>query len=114
MNIFGQEDALYNQFALKSFRSFLGLCFLNGFQVVSSIYFQATGRPIKAATLSLSRQVLFLIPMILLLPRFFGVEGILFAGPVADGLAFVLAAIFILLEMRHLNTAHMQVNETEE
>lgn len=114
VNIFGQEDALYNQFALKSFRSFLGLCFLNGFQVVSSIYFQATGRPIKAATLSLSRQVLFLIPMILLLPRFFGVEGILFAGPVADGLAFVLAAIFILLEMRHLNTAHMQVNETEE
>lgn len=114
VNIFGQEDALYNQFALKAFRVFLGVCFLNGFQVVSSIYFQATGRPVKAATLSLSRQILFLIPMILLLPRFFGVEGILFAGPVADGLAFVLAAIFILVEMRHLSTAHSKTIETED
>src|SRR5699024_5764893 len=72
INVFGQEEALYNQFALKCFRIFLMMCALNGFQIVSSTFFQAIGKPVKAAALSLSRQILFLIPMLIVLPKIFG------------------------------------------
>lgn len=111
INLFGQENDLYNNFALMSFRIFLFCCILNAFQVVSSIFFQAIGKPVRATVLSLSRQILFLIPAMLILPIFFGLEGILYAGPAADSLAFVLALVFILVEMRHLNRLHVSTKE---
>ncbi|MHC1748616.1 MAG: MATE family efflux transporter [Cellulosilyticaceae bacterium] len=106
VSIFGQAEGLYNEFAIKCFKTFLMLCMTSGFTIVSSIYFQAIGHPMKAAILSLSRQVGFLIPMILILPRFFGVDGVLYAGPVADGLAFLLAGLFVFKEIHHLNASH--------
>lgn len=101
--LFGQEDALYNEFAMKCFKIFLMLCILTGFQIMASIFFQALGKPMKAATLSLSRQILFFLPALLILPRFLGLEGCLFAGPVADGLSFLLASIFMRNEIKHLD-----------
>ncbi len=65
-----------------------------GFQIVSSNYFQATGKPKKAALLGLSRQVLILIPALIILPKFFGLTGVWAAGPVADFVASMLTAIF--------------------
>lgn len=102
ISMFGSEDGLYNEFAIKCFRIFLLFCILNGFQTVSSIYLQAVGKPVKAAILSLSRQIVFLVPAAIILPMFIGVEGVLWSGPVADGLAFLLALIFIIYEMRQL------------
>ncbi len=102
ISIFGQEDALYNAFAVKTFRTFLALCFVAGFQITSSHFFQAVGKPMRAATLSLSRQVLFLVPLVLILPMFMGLDGVLYAGPIADGCAAVLSAVFISIEMRRL------------
>ena len=113
INVFGQEEALYNQFALKCFRIFLMMCALNGFQIVSSTFFQAIGKPVKAAALSLSRQILFLIPMLIVLPKIFGVEGALYSGPVADFAAFLLAAFFIAHEMRNLNTSISRTSQRE-
>ena len=55
-----------------------------GFQIISANYFQATGKPKHAMILSLSRQVMVLIPALLILPRFFGVYGILYAGPLSE------------------------------
>lgn len=98
VSIFGSEDGLYNEFAVKSFRIFLLFCPLTGFQTVAAIYLQAVGKPVKSAILSLSRQIIFFIPTILLLPMALGVDGILWTGPVADGLAFVLALGLILYE----------------
>lgn len=106
--VFGQGDALYQEFALKCFRLYLMFCFANGFQIVSSIYFQAIGKPIRSSILSLSRQILFLIPMLLILPIFFGVEGALYAGAVADAGAAVLAAAFIMYEMKRLDKKHLK------
>lgn len=103
VNIFGQEDALYNDFALRTFRVFLSVCFLNGFQMVTSIFFQAIGKPLKATLISLSRQILFLIPLFIILPAFTGVTGALYAGPIADAMAFLLALILVMFEMKHLN-----------
>ena len=103
VNIFGQEDALYNDFALRTFRVFLAVCFLNGFQMVTSIFFQAIGKPLKATLISLSRQILFLIPLFIILPAFTGVTGALYAGPIADAMAFLLALVLVMFEMKHLN-----------
>lgn len=89
ISLFGSEDALYNEFAIKAFRIFLMLCPLTGFQTVIAVYLQAVGKPIKSAILSLARQIIFFVPAALLLPRTLGVEGVLWTGPVADGLAFI-------------------------
>lgn len=102
VSLFGAEDGLYNEFAVKCFRIFLLFCILNGFQTVAGIYLQAVGKPIKSAIVSLSRQIVFLVPAAIIIPRFIGVEGVLWAGPVADGLAFLLALVLIVFEVIHL------------
>ena len=102
VNLFGTGNELYNEFAIKSFRIFLALCIFSSFNDVSSIYFQSIGKPIQSAVLSLSRQLVFLVPAILILSNLKGVEGLLFAGPIADGLAFILSTILITKEMANL------------
>ena len=97
VSLFGSEEGLYNEFAVKSFRTFLLFCPLTGFQTVAAI-----GKPAKSAILSLSRQIIFFIPAVLLLPMALGVEGVLWTGPVADGLAFVLSLAFIVYEREQL------------
>lgn len=81
VSIFGSESELYQEFAVKSLRIFLLLILLNGFQLCTGTFFQAVGKPVQATLISLSRQVLFLLPALLILPHFFGVEGALWAGP---------------------------------
>lgn len=102
VSIFGSEEGLYNEFAVKCFRIFLMLCPLNGFQTVAAIYLQAIGKPIKSAVVTLSRQIVFLVPVALLLPKAMGVVGVLWAGPTADALAFILALAMIVYEMKKL------------
>ncbi|SHI44239.1 MATE family efflux transporter [Lutispora thermophila] len=77
-----------------------------GFQIVSSAYFQAVGKPKQSMLLSLSRQVLLLIPMILILPTFMGLMGLFTAGPVADLSSSILTAIFLYFELKNLNRKH--------
>ncbi len=100
--IFGSGDENYMEFACLAFRIYLLLCICNGIQIPSGIFFQAIGKSIKSAVLSLSRQILFLIPALVILGKMFGIMGILSAGPVADGLAFVVAGILLFLEVKNL------------
>ncbi len=106
VSLFGSEEGLYNEFAVKAFRIFLMLCPLTGFQTVAAVYLQAVGKPVKSAILSLARQIIFFIPTALILPVFLGVEGVLWTGPVADGLAFLLALAFLIYERTHLQRSH--------
>ena len=108
VSLFGAESALYNEFAVKSFRIFLLFCILNGFQTVASIFVQAIERPVQAMVLSLSRQIVFLVPAVIVLPKYLGIDGVLWAGPAADGLAFVLALVVIVIELRKLKFADMK------
>ncbi len=101
--MFGNQGDLYTEFSVLSFRIFPMLCFLNGFTTVVAIFFQSIDRPIVSGLVSLSRQIIFLIPAIIALCSIIGLTGVLWAGPVADGLAFILALIFILLQLRKLN-----------
>ena len=102
VSIFGLEEGLYNEFAVMAFRIFLLLCPLTGFQTVVSVYLQAVGKPVKSAILSLARQIIFFVPAALILPKFLGVTGVLWTGPVADGLAFLLSLGLLIYERSQL------------
>lgn len=102
VSLFGSEEGLYNEFAVKAFRIFLMLCPLTGFQTVVAVYLQAVGKPVKSAILSLARQIIFFIPAALILPMFLGVVGVLWTGPVADGLAFLLSLGLLIYERKQL------------
>ena len=77
-----------------------------GFQIVSSNYFQAIGKAKISIFLGLSRQVILLIPLLFILPRFFGLNGVWMSGPCSDAIASIITAIFIFVEIRHLNKLH--------
>ena len=110
ISIFGSGDANYMEFACIAFRTYLLLCIVNGIQIPSGIFFQAIGKSIKSAILSLSRQIVLLIPAMIILGHSFGIMGVLYAGPVADGLAFALAIVLLVKEVRYLGK---QTNKSE-
>ena len=95
--LFGSESELYNEFAVKCFKIFLLACPINGLQMATSVFFQAIGKPTQATILSLSRQIVYLLPATLLLPLVLGVEGALWAGPLADVLAFITTLVMLKL-----------------
>ena len=103
IGIFGNENAGFTEFTVKCLRIYLFSIFCAGFQIVSTNYFQATGQPLKASILSSLRQLLLLIPLILILPLFMGLDGILYSAPIADVASAVIVAFFIVPEMKKLN-----------
>lgn len=114
ISIFGSGDELYNEFACLAFRVFLMLTLFNGIQIASGIFFQAIGKPAKSALLTLSRQILFFTSAAIILSNTFGVMGVLYAGPVSDGLAFLVSATLLIFERRSLNKKEKEeVSNTE-
>ena len=110
ISLFGKGDALYYEFAIHFMRTFLFLVIVNGVQLISSNFFAAIGKPVKGLLLSMTRQVFFLIPLILILPLFFGIDGVLYAGPVADGIAFLVSVLLISLEMKKMRSMEKAEN----
>ena len=106
--LFGTGDALYFEFTVRFMRIFLFMVLVNGVQLLSSNFFAAIGKPLKGVVLSLTRQVFFLVPLILILPLFMGLDGILFAGPIADSVAFVTTVLLIRREMNHIRRLEQQ------
>lgn len=100
IRLFGNESALYNEFAELCFRVYLSGILLCCVQKASSIFLQAVGKPVKATLLSLSRDVLFLTPGVVLFASAWGVTGMLWAAPAADVLAFALTLILLVREYR--------------
>lgn len=100
IGLFGDGSPEYVAFAVSYFRVFLFFTFLNFVQPITSNMFTAIGKPKKGMFLSLTRQILFLLPLLVALPLVMGIDGILYAGPIADGLAAVVSALFIMRELR--------------
>ena len=100
ISLFGDGDRLYFEFAVLFMRIYLFMVLVNGVQVLSSSFFTAIGKAMKGALLALTRQVFFLIPLILVLPLWFGIMGVLLAGPVADFAAFLLSVVMVGREFR--------------
>jgi putative MATE family efflux protein len=105
VSIFGQENELYNEFAVTCFHVMTVFIFVMGFQILSSIYFQSVGKAKNAIVLSLSRQFMFLLPCILILPLFFGIYGIMASYPVSDVLALILTIVLVVRESGRINKA---------
>ena len=116
VNLFGITDdemVRYTVFALKVQLLMLAPV---GYQIVGSNYFQATGQPLKSSILALSRQVLFLIPLLfvlpewlpILFPQFDGLDAIYIATPIADLLAILLVTVFIVIELRRLKSVEAE------
>lgn len=111
VSIFGSGDELYFKFAELYMRVYMMLVCLHGIQPLSVNYFTAIGNVRQGIVLSLSRQGFFLIPLLLLLPLIFGLDGALYAGPIADMLACALSLALVFRHFRKLTV--LQNKETE-
>lgn len=103
IGIFGSGSEEYFTFGIRYLRIYLLMTFVNGIQPLTSNFFTSIGKAWKGAFLSLTRQFLFLLPLILFLPHLFGIDGVLYAGPIADGMAFVTAMLLVRGEYRNLD-----------
>jgi len=104
--------ALYT-FAPWAMRAALMILPLNGFQIVSANMFAVTGRPKISILLNMLRQCIVLIPCLLIFGRIWGLWGIVAAGPVSDGLAFLFTGMMILFELRRLRAASSQAGSCQ-
>jgi Na+-driven multidrug efflux pump len=100
--LFGEGTEEYFQFGISYFRIYLFFICVNFIQPATSTFFSSIGKAIKGVFLALTRQIIFLLPLILLLPLKFGIDGILYAGPIADGLAAVIAFVMAMAEFRNI------------
>ena len=103
ISIFGKGDETYYRFAINYFRIFLFCTCVNCLQPITSTFLTAIGKPKGGMFLSLTRQIIFLLPLIVILPLIMGIDGIMYAGPIADGLAAVVAVIMIKREFSEEN-----------
>lgn len=110
---FNREDLELIRLGAHALQVFLILLPIIGFQIVGANYFQAVGKPKHAMFLSLSRQVIVLIPAVLILPRFFQFDGILMAGPVSDLVSSILTGIFVYKEFNSLDKKQRQRYELQ-
>lgn len=101
--IFGNENAQFTSFAVMCLRIYMFGIFTSGFQMVTTSYFQATGQALKASALSMLRQLIVLIPLILVLPLFMGLNGIIYSGPIADFVSAAIILVFAVIEIKKLN-----------
>lgn len=103
ISLFGNGSKEYYSFAENYFRIFLFFTFLNFLQPIASNFFTAIGKPKRGIFLSLTRQIIFLLPLILILPLITGIDGIMYAGPVADLMAGITSIAMVGYEFRKSN-----------
>jgi len=112
LSIFTTDTSLVAEASQAAKTIFLAF-YLVGFQIVASVFFQAIGKAVPAFIAAISRQVLCLLPLILILPRFFELDGVWLSFPIADGLSFAL--IFAIFTFQKRNLQHLAISgENEE
>ena len=108
--IFGaaNESSYYTAFAVKAFRTYLCMMILACVNKACFIFLQAVGKALASTLLSMFREVVFGVGFALLLPVFFGLDGVLYSMPVSDILTFVISAVIIMKTYRELNVEGVQ------
>ncbi|MCD7858330.1 MAG: MATE family efflux transporter, partial [Clostridiales bacterium] len=106
IGIFGaaNESAYYTTFAIKCFRTYLCMMVLATVNKGTFIYLQSIGKALASTVISLVREIVFGVGFALLLPMFFGLDGLLYSFPAADILTFLIAAVVIRNTYRELST----------
>ncbi|MDE6500594.1 MAG: MATE family efflux transporter [Ruminococcus sp.] len=102
LSLFGSGTDTYYELGEKFFKIFLFFTWINCLQPITSTFFTSIGKPIKGVFLSLTRQIIFFMPLLLILPHFFQIDGIIYTGPVADLLSAVVAISMALYEFRNI------------
>ncbi len=102
VSVFGNGSKLYFQFSEKYMRIFMMLMIINAAQPVTGTFFSSLGKAFKGAFLAVTRQTLFLLPLIIILPKFFGIDGVMYAGPIADGAALIVTIILVSIEIKNI------------
>ena len=102
IKLFGSGDEIYFRFAVKYMRTFMFFMFLNGIVTVGMTFFPAIGKAKKGAIISIVRQILLLLPLLIIFPKFMGVEGVVKAVPVSDFMAFIMTVFLIRNEFRKM------------
>ncbi|MGT2844381.1 MATE family efflux transporter [Streptococcus hongkongensis] len=102
LQLFGTGSERYYEFGMMYLRIFLFFVFVNGVQIASTTFFQAIGKSGIGAFLSLTKQVIFLLPLLFILPHFMGVDGVMYAGPISDLIAFISALYFLKREFKRM------------
>ena len=111
ISIFGAGEPLYYEFAERYLRIYMFMVFTFGLQPITVNYFTSIGAVRQGIVLSASRQGFILIPILLLLPLRFGLNGVLFAGPIADGLAALLSLTMVTINFRGLTDKEQEKQE---
>lgn len=99
--MFGDTTPEFMEFGRRATAIFLGCIFAYGIQTPSANFFLAIGKPLQSMTLNVMRSVIAMVA-VLILPRSFGLDGVLYAGPFGDLLATVIAIVFISRELKEL------------
>ena len=102
ISVFGSGSELYFKYGTKYMKVFLFFIFLNGIQAAITLFLTSIGRAFQGAVLSLVRQIISLLPLLIILPYFMGVDGIMFAFPLADLVAFIVSVIVLRREMKRI------------
>lgn len=99
ISVFGDGSDEYYKFAINYFHIFLFFTFVNFLQPISSNFFTAIGKPKRGSFLALTRQIIFLLPLLIIFPLIIGIDGIMYAGPIADCMAAIVAGIMVAGEL---------------
>lgn len=113
INLFGNQNGDYMEFAVKTFRIFLMFVTFTCCIKVISIFFQAVGNPVKSAVVSLSRDIIFFVPLVIILPRFMGIDGALWAAPLSDFIGIAISILLLIFFFRKLNRIEVKVENNE-
>lgn len=102
LSLFGTGSPEYFEFGIRCFRRFLFFIWLDALQPITSTFFTSIGKPAKGIFLSLTRQIIFFMPLLLVLPRFMGIDGCIYTGPIADAFAAAVTVIMAWLEFKKM------------
>lgn len=105
ISAFGSGSDLYFQFSERYFRIYMFLTLVNGIQPVTSNLFNSIGKAYLGVFMSLTRQIIFLLPLIIIFPLFMGIDGVMYAGPIADAAAAIVCGYFTVRELKALKAA---------
>ena len=102
IGLFGSGSEEYYMFAEEFFRVYLFFIFLNGFQPLTANTFTAIGQARKGVFISLTRQIIFLLPLLIILPIFLGIDGIMLSSPIADLISAITSIVLIKKEFARM------------
>jgi len=114
ISLFGAGSETYLAFAEAYFRIYMFFTFINCVQPISSNFFTAIGKPKKGVFISLTRQIVFLLPLILVFPLIWGINGIMYAGPTADFLAAAVSGVLVIAELRRMGNAQPAIRTPDK